>query len=435
MRQLYADIAARDDRFSVDVSFTGANNSLNGEGTTPVQTLALNRALDFTTPQNNTNQLEFVAFNATYKATDTLSFQANGYRREFHQTVLNGNTTQYTACAAGTGLLCQPDATTPLADRMGGLIPDLSAGGTLPIGENDRETIRAVSLGGGLQTTYTGQIGGHDNHLAIGGSIDHADVGFQTTTEPGVINSSLQVQSSGFFVDTPENAGFTATPIALRAHNDYYGVYATDTFDVTPQLAVTASGRYNIADIALADQRGSNLTGNSHYSRFNPAIGATYQIGSDMTAYAGYAEGNRAPTPSEIECSNPAQPCLLPSSLSSDPPNLKQVVSHTYEAGLRGRFALPDAVPGHFSWNLGVFRTDLDNDIYAVATSVSSGYFTNIGGTRRQGAETGITYKDDDWSAFLNYSLVDATFQSSFTLPSANNPFADADGNIQVRPG
>ena len=81
--------------------------------------------------------------------------------------------------------------------------------------------------------------------------------------------------------------------------------------------------------------------------RFNPAIGGTYKILDGLTAYAGYSEGNRAPTPSEIECSNPAQPCLLPSSLSSDPPALKQVVSHTYEAGLRGSFTMLEGV-GHW---------------------------------------------------------------------------------------
>src|SRR3984885_11910575 len=56
LRQLYADIAARGERASLDISFTGANNDLNGEGTTPIQSLAVDRTLDFTTPQNNSNQ-------------------------------------------------------------------------------------------------------------------------------------------------------------------------------------------------------------------------------------------------------------------------------------------------------------------------------------------------------------------------------------------
>ena len=204
---------------------------------------------------------------------------------------------------------------------------------------------------------------------------------------------------------------------------------------MTPKLAVTASGRFNLAQINLVDRIGAQLTGNSQYRRFNPAIGATYKITPGVTGYLGYAEANRAPTPSEIECSNPAQPCLLPSSLSSDPPNLKQVVAHTYEAGpAAGNFAFA-MLPGAFGWNVGLYRTNLDDDIYGVATSVSAGFFQNIGATRRQGLDAGITYKDDRWAATLSYSLVDATFQSPLTLASPNNPAADASGNIQVQPG
>lgn len=435
VNQLYADLGARGHRATLDVSFTGANNRLFGEGTTPEQELAAGRSLDFTTPQNNVNDLEFVTVNGSYQATDALSVQANAYRREFHQTVLNGNTTDYKACTSGNGLLCQPDGVTPLIGTNGAPIPDISNGGTVPIGENDRETIHAVSVGGTLQTTYTGSLLGRDNNVVLGGSIDHSNVDFQSSSEVGIIGSSLQVLPSGFFVDTPENTGFNGTPVSLSAANDYYGLFLTDTVDLTRAFAVTASGRYNLAEIALADHLGSNLSGDNRYSRFNPALGGTYKIAAGLTAYAGYSEGNRAPTPSEIECSNPAQPCVLPSSLSSDPPRLKQVVSHTYETGLRGSFALPDTVPGKFGWNFGLFRTDLTDDIYGVATSISSGFFENIGSTRRQGIETGLTYKDEKWSVYGTYSLVDATFQSPLTLPSPNNPFADSNGNIHVVPG
>lgn len=250
----------------------------------------------------------------------------------------------------------------------------------------------------------------------------------------GIINPSLIVEPSGFFVATPVNSGFNPTPVGLRSTTNYYGLYLTDTLDVTPALSITASGRYNLAELALVDHMGTELTGRARYSRFNPAIGATYKITPALTAYAGYTEANRAPTPSEIECSNPAQPCVLPSSLSSDPPILKQVVAHSYEAGLRGNFQL-SALPGAFAWNFGLYRTDLDDDIFAVASSLSSGFFENIGATRRQGIDAALRYQDERWSLKLGYSLVDATFQSALTLPSPSNPAADASGNIQVRPG
>jgi hypothetical protein len=35
----------------------------------------------------------------------------------------------------------------------------------------------------------------------------------------------------------------------------------------------------------------------------------------------------------------------------------------------------------------------------------------------------------------LNYSYVDATFESPLTVPSPSNPYQDVNGNIQVEPG
>jgi iron complex outermembrane receptor protein len=87
------------------------------------------------------------------------------------------------------------------------------------------------------------------------------------------------------------------------------------------------------------------------------------------------------------------------------------------------------------TWNAGVFRTDVRDDIYGVATSLSAGYFQNIPGTRRQGVELGARYSARRFAAYVSYSYVDATFQSAFALPSSSNPFQDAAGNIQVVPG
>jgi iron complex outermembrane recepter protein len=432
LQQLYASAGAHGQKLQLDINFTGANNRLFNAGAAPEQELAAGRSLVFTTPQGDINQLEFVTANAAYQATDDLSLQGNAYRREFHQFINNANTTSDTSC--GNGSLCQSDGTTPLTSTSGGSIPDLSQGGTVPIGENDMETIRTVGVGGSMQATYTGQIFDRDNNFVAGGSYDHDDISFNSTAELGTFNPSLQLSYSGFFVDTPEGTGFTATPVFLLATNRYYGLYATDTFNVTPALALTLSGRYNLAQVDLVDLRGTALNGNNRYSRFNPAAGFTYKILGNLTGYAGYSEGNRAPTPMELECASPTAPCVLPSSLSADPP-LKQVVSHSYETGLRGNFALPQFVPGRFTWNFGLYRTDLTDDIYGVATSISTGFFTNVGSTRRQGIETGLSYQDENWSVYGNYSLVQATFQSSFTLPSSQNPFANAAGNINVSPG
>ena len=152
-----------------------------------------------------------------------------------------------------------------------------------------------------------------------------------------------------------------------------------------------------------------------------------------VTAYAGYAEANRAPTPAELGCSDPERPCTLASFFVSDPP-LKQVVTYTWEGGLRGRF---DAWgEGRVGWNVGLFRTDSDDDIINVASPIQGrGFFQNAGTTRRQGAEAGLSFANRSWSAYVDYAFVDATFRDSLSLNSPNNPFAGPDGIIQVSPG
>jgi len=434
VRQLYADLAARTDRLKLDLSFEGADNLLHGESAAPAQELAVSRKLVFTSPQSNADRLAFVVLKGSYQATPAVSFQGDVYYRGFRQSVENGDTTHYAACAiAGlAGQLCQGDGATPLTTTAGAAVPDISAGGTVPIGENDRAKLSADGFGGSLQTTVIAPLFDRGNQASAGASLDSAEVSYGASVEPGVINGALIVQPSGFLISTQEGQPFTATPVSLSAHNSYAGVYFTDTLDVTARLAATASGRFNTVRVALLDHNGVSLNGVSRYTRFDPAIGLAYRLSPSLTAYLGYAEGSRAPTASEIECSDPAAPCLLPSSLSADPPGLRQVVSLTMEAGVRGDRALG---AGSLRYSLGLYRTDVRDDIYGVATSLSAGYFQNIPGTRRQGGEFDLSYRDARLSAALSYAYVAATFASSLTLPSPSNPFSDANGDIHVRPG
>jgi len=437
LRQLYAVVSARGERASLDISYTRGDNQMDGQGPAPVQEMAVNRSLVFTGPQTNINRLNFLTLNGSLKLTDSWSLQTLMYYRQFQQVVSNGNTTDYTSCTtpATAGELCQSDGVTPVTNSAGTPLPDISDGGALYIGENDFETINSYGRGAALQTFDSENIAGHSNDFTAGVTLDYAELNFFSGTQVGTINTQLFVNPSNLIVDTPESSPFGANPVALTGMNRNFGAFFTDTFDVTPALAVTASGRYNSAAVDVQDLRGTALTGDNRFTHFNPAIGATYKLLPTVTAYAGFAENTRTPTASEIECSNPLTPCLLPTNLAGDPPNLKQVVAHTYEFGLRGRIPAASADAGTLSWNLSAFRTNLEDDIYGVATSVSTGFFQNIGSTRRQGIEAALNYQAVAWSAYLNYSYVDATFESPLLLPSPSNPFQDANGNIQVEPG
>jgi len=440
LRDLYAVLSLHTGAASFDLAYTRAQNTLNGQGPSPMQELAYLRSLAFTGPQTNVDDLNFVTLNGTIPLPASWSLQTVLYYREYGQSVLNGNTTDYESCTTTPGVLCQPDGVTPLTNAAGEELPDISDGGAYYIGENDFELISAWGRGATVQASSAGAVFGRPNQFTVGGALDYASTSFYTGAQIGLVTPTLVVLPSDLLVDTPENsaaamANGDPVPVSVDSVNKSVGVYFTDTLRATNALAITASGRYNVANINLVDQLGNNLTGWNRFVHFNPALGATYELLPSLNLYGDYSENTRTPTASEIECSNPLTPCLLPTNLAGDPPNLRQVVAHTSEVGMRGRVNDMTGDGGRMTWNLSVFRTVLHDDIYGIATSVSSGFFQNIGDTRRQGIEAGLGYQTQHWSTYVNYSLVEATFLSALTVPSPSNPYQDADGNIQVVPG
>jgi len=257
-------------------------------------------------------------------------------------------------------------------------------------GTIDRTSVHATTFGTALQATDKDKFFGHDNYLTFGASVDRSLLSFSAKSELGMIFPNFVVGNGGFpgsgsIIATAGGIGYV--PTFLTGNTTYYGVYALDTFNITPELALTAGGRLNIAQIVTEDATGfaPELNINNAFSRINPVVGLTYKILPTVTAYGGYSEANRAPTPLEIDCANPNQPCILENSLVSDPP-IKQVVAHTVEAGLRGGEDVFDK--GRVDWKAGFFRTDSTNDIVALASTIPGRqFFANVPSTLRQGVE------------------------------------------------
>jgi iron complex outermembrane receptor protein len=439
LRRLYADFGALGDQTEFHVTFTGASNKFGATAATPLELLNRNWASTYTLPQTTQNQLAFLTTSGSWRPSDTFSLQGNVYYRGYWQRHVDGNGTE----ASNTGcpdpaFLCFPDLDGNLSNLIGlnGLpVPATGVLATSVLGEIDRTSTASNGFGGSLQAATTAKVFGHDNRFVWGMSVDQGHVQFDTTSELGTVNPDQFpfVQGMGVFINQPSG---DVAPVGLVAKTLYTGVYATDTFDVTSRLSITVGGRYNVAQIGLRDALGNNdaLNGNHNYSRFNPVIGATFKITPNVTAYAGYSEANRAPTPLELGCADPLHPCLLDNALVGDPP-LKQVVSHTYEAGLRGRFDIGDK-KGSLTWNFGVFRAENTDDIISVASPIPGHqFFQNGGNTLRRGIEAGIAYATNRWNVYANFTWVDAIFLNPLTLSSPNNPFADANGNIFVVPG
>ena len=426
----YGDLGWRGYGGEVHINVTAAQTRLNGPGTAPVELLGVNPSAQFTAPNLITNKYALVNLNGSYDINDTTSLQGLAYYTYFLQKVYNGNVPSAAPCADPdqTGFLCVADGVLA-TDLTGNPIPDFLNGG--PYSDLDQQSTNTNGYGGSLQVTNRNDVFGRSNQFIAGFSFDGAQTLFGASTQIGGLSLSARVFAGpGTTIDQADGS---IAPVRVGISDAYYGAFFTDTLDFTSQLSGNLAGRYNLAQINLSDQLGSSLTGNHTFSRFNPAGGLSYKLLPGLTAYASYADANRAPTPAELTCSSAASPCSLANFFTGDP-HLQQVVSHTIEAGLRGQFhPIEDAT---VSANLAYYRSTLNNDILFVNSPIQGrAFFQNVGTTLRQGVDLGAQLKTDRLLAWFGYSYIDATFQTGFTASSNNNPGADANGNIQVQPG
>ena len=200
-----------------------------------------------------------------------------------------------------------------------------------------------------------------------------------------------------------------------------------------PWVDITLAGRYNWAQVKIQDLSGTNpaLDGTNRFSRFNPAVGVTFKPFAALTAYAAYNEGMRIPTPVELTCADPSAPCSLPNAFLADPP-LDPIIAKTLEAGVRG------PITPSVRWHATAYQTALESDILFVSASASApntGFFQNVGTTRRRGVELGLAGTADRWQFGASYSYINAQFRTPFTEFSPNNSAANAIGDIQVQSG
>ncbi|KJC39891.1 TonB-dependent receptor [Bradyrhizobium sp. LTSP857] len=429
IRRFYGDVGYRFEGNEFHINMGVADNHLAGPSTVPVELLQQYWGASYTTPQTNANQIGYINLTGKVEATPTWTFEGTAHVRGFSQKTQDGNPTDAQPCADPT-LLCFGDDSTPAFGLNGAQLANPFAPGAV-LGEIDRTTTRSTTFGISGQATNSDQLFGHENRLVLGATYDASVTHFDASSELGTLGENYVVTGNGIFLGQsgdPTSIG----PVSLRTVNQYRGLYALDTFNVTEAFAITGGGRYNTARVTLEDQLGTALNGDHTFDRFNPVIGGTYKITPELTAYAGYSEANRVPTPLELGCADPNNPCLIAAFLVSDP-SLKQVVSKTVEAGLRGT---KDLNIGQLGWKIGGFRATNYDDILAIPIPglQGFGYFQNVGSTRRQGIEAEVSLKSNVVQFHASYAFVDARFLDALQVGS-NSPFADGDSNIQISPG
>jgi len=419
----------RQQDLTFDLTLAGNGSDLNGNGSVPIQLLGEDRSAVFTYPDNTRTALFLSSLEGQWTVSDEMELAANAFYRRNRIKTFNGDDSDYEECDANAGFVCEEDETDVQKDVNGN---NISTSGTLGATNNITETYQAT-YGGSLQAIFSHQLFNLENQFVLGGGANRSPISYEADTELGTMNSDRSTSRSGVLLDEAR--------VRLDATVNYWSLFYTDTLSVTDNLSLTASGRYNDTRIVMDDQYRTTLDGLHQYIRFNPAGGFTYKFTADNSLYGRYSESSRAPTPVELSCADPANPCRVPNAFISDP-SLEQVVSKTFEGGFRG--SLDGVVGEYLDWNAGYYHTRNNNDILFVSAGnqTSRGYFSNVGQTRRHGVEAGATAVFDgllggfdQWRISLNYSWIHATFRTPFTVSSPNNPKKDSNNKIHVQAG
>jgi len=415
----------RGDDGQLNLTLAGANSSLVGNGTIPIELEAINREEIFTQPDKTSNEFFMAALDGNLWLNDKTELTSNIYYRQNKVSTLNGDGSELDDCDDNDDFLCEEGEDEIVKDIDGNDIAatDAVEGGTLNTSETDQ-----WSLGFAFQSAFNQSIGQHENHLTVGTSYDFSHSRYSADTQLGELNDERGVDGANIFLEESQ--------VRLDTDTHSFGLFASDYFSVTEKLVMNASARYSLVVIDMQDIDGNNpkLTDKHTFHLPTGALGLTYAFMPELNFYAGTNVGSRVPTPMELSCADEDDPCKLPNAFVADPP-LNQVTSLTNEIGFRGRFN--KILNGNVQWNMGYFNTISYDDILFQSTGISSaGFFENVGKTQRQGVELGLsTSFFDRWRMSTNYSYIDATYLTPFTVQSANHPNAVDDNGMAVLAG
>ncbi len=221
--------------------------------------------------------------------------------------------------------------------------------------------------------------------------------------DAGVEGSRAEAESS--------SAGdFSGTPFANASgiRDTKLGAWATGSADLWEGGPVlTAGARWDRTTLDYKNRVKPANDGMRSYARSSPRAGLNWAVGGGASLRASYAEAFRAPTAGELSALGPF----------TSNPDLRPVKTRSWEAGASWR---------HPAWgeaDVTVFRARTDDEIYAVFDPTAGfGKNRNIDRTRRQGVEVSLRPRIGPADAWLDWSYVEATFESDFRLDKAPFP-------------
>lgn len=462
VRQFFGKLGWQQTRTSLGLTVGYANNSLIGNGLQEQRFLDRDYSSIYTKPDITAHRAPFLTFNARHAVHSRVAISGNGYFRSIRTRTLNGDINEdsldqqvYQPSAddiealraagyTGFPLSGATAANTPfpfwrcIAQSLQRDEPAEKCNGLLNRTRSDQ-----YNYGAAGQVTWTAFLHGQRNQLTAGAAFDRSHVDFLQSSQLGYLNPDRGVTGVNSFGDGVTGGEADGEPydtrVDLNGRIRTFSLYATNSLAVGNKWTLSLSGRYNRTTVDNRDRINSgggpgSLDGLHTFDRLNPAAGVTFRPSRHLNAYFSYSEGSRAPTSVELGCADPETPCKLPNAMTGDPP-LRQVVTRTFEAGLRS------GQESRFNWNLGWFRGENRNDILFVASEQTGfGYFRNFGRTRRQGLEADLYTRVWRFSLGGGYTFLNATYQSEETVNGESNSSNNAEapglaGLIEIEPG
>ncbi len=273
------------------------------------------------------------------------------------------------------------------------------------VGEDSRQRNATRTAGGAVQFSGRLPLGRRELRWLAGADADYDHVAVRIFAVPGGGASDSLTE-------------------AVRTNQVNAGAFAGANLEVLPRLTATVAARYDWIRVPFEDLIDSTQNGLNIFRRLSPRAGLTWN-GGRHEVFASVSRGFRAPAVVELGCADPQAACPLPFALGPDPA-LKPVVATTYELGWHAR-----APRGGLDASADVYRTDVRDDIFFVASTVTGGYFQNIGATRRSGVEIAVQWLGPAGvRAYANYGYTRATFQTTATLATTRDTAGET-----VRPG
>ncbi|HEX7153398.1 MAG TPA: TonB-dependent receptor [Thermoanaerobaculia bacterium] len=397
---------------SSDVRLTLARATLTGNGAAPLELLAEDRAAVFTHPDETRHEMAMLSTAHQRVLGDSLVVEGTAYARRTRTRTFNGDDSPYEPCddPDAAGLLClEDDVVLDLAGAPVALRPGDEFDAT-----NNRSRLAQTAFGAALQLDRSGAIRSLANRLIAGASIDGGLARFQSSTELAELDDDRGTSGSG--IVTAESL------VELHTRSTTLSAFAADILTVTPRLTITATARLNHVRLWLDDRIDTALDGEHAFTQLHPSLGAAFVLSPRLGFFANAGLGGRTPTPVELSCADPEDPCRLPNAFVSDPP-LQAVTARTFEAGLRGATA-------SVTWSAAVHRSTSEDDLLFISSGPlrGEGHFANVGTTRRQGVELAADGRAGTrirWSA--SYAFLDATFVTPFVVAAPNHPDATND--------